>query len=124
MAGLRGGASRVSHGSGAPKSVMAGGFTVSSPCPARIPAHGAPPPSTPVQAARLCLSHQVQVIHVAAAPGLPVGTSASPGYHDNRMQGTRASVGCGSQRGSAIGRRGGLVSFSCGKLGKGQRRWG
>lgn len=29
-----------------------------------------------------------------------------PGYHDNRMQGTRASVGCGSQRGNAMGEGG------------------
>lgn len=69
---------------------------------------GAPPPSSHVPAACLYLSHQVQVIHVAAAPGLPVGTSASPGFHDNRKQGTRASLGCGSWRGSAMGKGWGL----------------
>lgn len=53
------------------------GFHVSLPCLVWIPLPiGAPPPSTPVQAACQCLSHQVQVMHVAAAPGLPVGTSA------------------------------------------------
>lgn len=53
------------------------GFHVSFPCLVWIPLPiGAPPPSTPVRAACQCLSHQVQVMHVAAAPGLPVGTSA------------------------------------------------
>lgn len=49
------------------------------PCPQGHPSHACHPP---------CLSHQVQVIHVAAAPGLPVGTSASPCYHDDGIQGT------------------------------------
>lgn len=110
------GTSGVRWVSGAPKPVMIGGTQASSPCPTRIPAYRAPPPSTPVLPACLCLSHQVQVIHVAAAPGLPVGTSASPGYHDNRMQGTRASVGCGSLRGSAIGKGGGLFLPPVGSL--------
>lgn len=34
-----------------------------------------------------------------------------PGYHDNRMQGTRASVGCGSQRGNAMGEGGAPFLF-------------
>lgn len=87
------GISRVSQVSGAPKPVMVGGIQPELPLPT-----GEPLPFTPVQAACLYLSHQVQVIHVAAAPGLPVCTSARPGYHDNGMQGTRASVGCGSWR--------------------------
>lgn len=105
------GTSRVSWASEAPTPVMAGGTQPELPWPT-----GAPPPSALVQAARLCLSHQVQVIHVAAALGLPVGMSASPGYHDNRMQGTRASVGCGSWRGSAMGKGGALFPPPVGSL--------
>lgn len=102
---------RVLQVSGVPKPVMVGGIQPELPLPM-----GAPPPSIPVRAACLYLSHQVQVIHVAAAPGLPVCTSASPGYHDNRMQGTRASVGCGSWRGSARGSGGGLFLPPVGSL--------
>lgn len=105
MAGPRGptliGTSWVSQVSGAPNPVTTRGIQHELPLPT-----GAPPPSAPMQATRLYLSHQVQVIHVATAPGLPVGMSASPGYHDNGMQSTRASVGCGSWRGSAMGREG------------------
>lgn len=101
----------------APIPVTAGGTQGELALPSQDPCpqgHHLPPP--PVQAERLCLSHQVQVIHVAAVPGLPVGTSAHPGYHDNRMRGTRASVGCGSLRGSAIDGGGGLFLPPVGSL--------
>lgn len=98
------------------------GFTVSHVQPGSLPT-GASPPSAPMQAARLCLSHQVQVIHVAAAPGLPVGTSASPGCHDNGMQGTGASVGCGSQRGSATD-KGGACFILLWEAWQGLEPWG
>lgn len=99
------GTSRASQLSGAPKPVMVGGNQPELPMPTSLhPCTG------------LYLSHQVQVIHVAAAPGLPVCTSARPGYHDNRMQGTRASVGCGSWRGSAKGSGGGLFLPPVGSL--------
>jgi hypothetical protein len=92
---------------------------LSLPCPAWIPAHGGttslhpcaghPPVSVTSSSSDSCGSSSWSACR-------HVSSSARPGYHDNRMQGTRASVGCGSRRGSAIGEGGDLFLPPVGSL--------